>query len=171
MPVPTSTLQQELKQSRPFASPAEEAQLGVLRTAEVLARAAAELLRPYGLTPTQYNVLRILRGAGPEGLPCSEIGARMVTHEPDVTRLLDRLHRAGHVSRERAESDRRVVLTRITPEGLALLARLDGPVAEADARRGGVLTPDELRTLIGLLDRLRAAAGEAARSAPAADTR
>jgi DNA-binding MarR family transcriptional regulator len=153
-----SALQIELKQSRPFASAAEEAQLGVQRTAEVLGRGTAELLRPYGLTPTQYNVLRILRGAGPEGLPCAEIGTRMLTHEPDVTRLLDRLQKAGLIARARAAADRRVVLTRITESGLVLLARLDGPVAELSRRRLGALSDGDLRSLIHLLDAVRAAA-------------
>jgi len=153
-----SALQIELKQSRPFASAAEEAQLGVLRTAEVLGRGTVELLRPFGLTPTQYNVLRILRGAGPEGLPCAEVGTRMLTHEPDVTRLLDRLQRAGLIARARAVEDRRVVLTRITEAGLALLERLDAPVAELSRRRLGTISESDLRSLIRLLDAVRAAA-------------
>ena len=171
----TSALQIELKQSRPFASYAEEAQLGVLRTAEVLGRGTAELLRPYGLTPTQYNVLRILRGAGPEGLPCAEIGTRMLTHEPDVTRLLDRIQKAGLIMRERAAADRRVVLTRITERGLALLARLDGPVAELSRRRLDGLSESDVRSLIRLLDAVRATAAaicaaEIARSGAEAGT-
>jgi len=152
-PMP-SLLQVELKQSRPFAV-GEEAQLAVQRTSEVLLRQLGELLRPYGLTPTQYNVLRILRGAGREGLPCAEVGAQMVNHEPDVTRLLDRLHRAGLIARERATTDRRVVLTRITPEGLDLLARLDGPTAELGRRRLEGFSEEELRTLVDLLERMR----------------
>ena len=155
MTTPTpSLLQIELKQSRPFAV-GDEAQLAVQRTSEVLLRGMAELLRGYGLTPTQYNVLRILRGAGPEGLPCAEVGARMVNHEPDVSRLLDRLHRMGLIVRERAASDRRVVLTRITPEGLALLARLDGPTSELGRRRLEGFTDEELRTLVALLEKMR----------------
>ena len=149
-----SLLQIELKQSRPFAV-GDEAQLAVQRTSEVLLRGMAELLRGYGLTPTQYNVLRILRGAGAEGLPCAEVGARMVNHEPDVSRLLDRLHRMGLIVRERAASDRRVVLTRITPEGLALLARLDGPTTELGRRRLEGFSDEELRTLVALLEKMR----------------
>ena len=155
MTTPTpSLLQLELKQSRPFA-PGDEAQLAVQRTSEVLVRGMTELLRGYGITPTQYNVLRILRGAGAEGLPCAEVGARMVNHEPDVTRLLDRLDRMGLIARERAASDRRVVLTRITPDGLALLARLDGPTSELGRRRLEGFTEEELRTLVALLEKMR----------------
>lgn len=171
MNAPTlSLLQIELKQSRPFAV-GDEAQLAVQRTSEVLLRGMTELLRGYGLTPTQYNVLRILRGAGVEGLPCAEVGARMVNHEPDVTRLLDRLHRMGLIARERAASDRRVVLTRITPEGLALLARLDGPTSELGRRRLEGFTDEELRTLVALLEKMRrgALAVCAAELATAAD--
>ena len=149
-----SLLQIELKQSRPFAV-GDEAQLAVQRTSEVLLRGMAELLRGYGLTPTQYNVLRILRGAGAAGLPCAEVGARMVNHEPDVSRLLDRLHRMGLIVRERAASDRRVVLTRITPEELALLARLDGPTTELGRRRLEGFSDEELRTLVALLEKMR----------------
>ena len=162
---PHSALHAELRLNRAFRSVAEEAMLSVYRTSEVLVRGTVELLRPYGLTATQYNVLRILRGAGDEGLPCSEIGARIVTHEPDVTRLLDRLQRMGHVERERATTDRRVVLTRITPAGMELLARLDGPVNELDQRRLGVLSEKELHTLIDLLATVRRAAARAAADA------
>jgi DNA-binding MarR family transcriptional regulator len=168
---PSSTLHAELQLRRPFMGTGEEALLSVYRTAEVLLRGTMELLRPYGLTATQYNVLRILRGRGPEGLPCSEIGARMVTHEPDVTRLLDRLQRMGYVERERATTDRRVVLTHITEAGLELLARIDAPITELDERRLGVLSEEELRALIALLEKVRGAAAAACsdRGAPERD--
>jgi DNA-binding MarR family transcriptional regulator len=155
---PPSVLHAELRLNRAFRNMAEEAMLSVYRTSEVLVRGTVELLRPYGLTATQYNVLRILRGAEEDGLPCSEIGARMVTHEPDVTRLLDRLQRMGYVERERATTDRRVVLTRITASGLELLARLDDPVNDLDQRRMGVLSEAELATLVELLAKVRRAA-------------
>lgn len=100
--------------------------LALQRAAEVLMRRLAEELKPSELTPTQYNVLRILRGAGAEGIPCREVSARMVTHDPDITRLLDRLEARGLVSRTRSDADRRVIYARIEPDGLALLAELDG---------------------------------------------
>lgn len=162
------SLSREIGQSRPFSSAAEEAHLSVLRTAEVLARGVVELLRPYGLTTTQYNVLRILRGGPAEGLPCSAIGERMVTHESDMTRLLDRLQKLGWVVRERDTVDRRVVLSRITDEGRELLARLDGPVAEFHRHRLTGMDDAEVAQLIALLERVRASvrASDAAVLAP-----
>ena len=160
-----SSLRAELKQGRPFDSVCQEAHLNVLRTAGLLERGVVETLRPFGITPTQYNVLRILRGAPAEGLPCSEIGARMLTHEPDVTRLLDRLQKLGFTERERASSDRRVVLTRITPLGRQIVDRLDRPIRELHDRQLAGLGPDDLRTLIRLLEAVRSSA--AANPAPA----
>jgi DNA-binding MarR family transcriptional regulator len=124
-------LQDDLRQRRPFASPAEEAYLNLIRTADQLARGVALVLRPHKLSEAQYNVLRILRGAGTEGHTCSEVATRLVTHDPDVTRLLDRLETRGLLVRAREHSDRRVVTTRITRQGLALLDTLDGPVRDA----------------------------------------
>src|SRR5688572_9077942 len=115
-------LQEELKQTKPFTSLEEEVILNLVRTAEHVVSRTAEVLKPANLTPTQYNALRILRGAGPDGLTCGEIGERMVTKESDITRLLDRLERRGLISRERPETNRRVVITRVTDEGLRLLA-------------------------------------------------
>lgn len=152
------SLLREIGQTRPFTSPAEEAYLSVLRTAEVLQRGVAELLRGYGLTGTQYNVLRILRGGPADGLPCTEIGERMITFESDVTRLLDRLQRFGWVERERATTDRRVVMTRITESGLALLARLDEPVTALHRDQLAGLSADDIRQLNVLLERTRASA-------------
>ncbi len=168
-PSSISSLQAELRQGRPFGSLADEAHLSVLRTAEVLARGTAELLRPYSLTPTQYNVLRILRGAGSAGLPCSEIGARMVTHEPDVTRLLDRMNRMGLIARERGTADRRVVMTRITDEGLALLTRLDRPMTELNQQQVGWLSEAELRGLVDVLARVRQACASVCLASAAPD--
>lgn len=121
-------LKEEIHQQRPFDSPQEEAFLNLLRTTSLLQQSLARELKTWRLTPTQYNVLRILRGAHPETLPCQEVGARMVTPQPDVTRLLDRLEARGLVSRSRDMPDRRVVRATITDEGLGLLVRLDGPV-------------------------------------------
>ena len=163
------SLSREIGQTRPFSSAAEEAHLSVLRTAEVLARGVVELLRPYGLTTTQYNVLRILRGGPAEGLPCSAIGERMVTHESDMTRLLDRLQKLGWVVRERDTVDRRVVLSRITEEGRALLARLDEPVAGFHRHRLTGMDDAEVAQLIALLERVRASARAADAAAVAAD--
>ena len=148
-------LQEELKQAKPFHSPAHEALLSIERTAAVLVHAFAEFLKPRGITPTQYNVLRILRGAGEPGLCRHEIRDRLVAQVPDVTRLLDRLEETGLVARERGEADRRLVTTRITADGLRLLAQLDEPVLEFHRRHLGHVSADELRTLVDLLARVR----------------
>ena len=149
------SLRDEINQSRPFAHPAEEAFVNVWRTAEVLLYAANEALAPHGLTVTQYNTLRILRGAGAAGLTCAEIGARMVSVAPDVTRLLDRLAQLGLIVRERGTTDRRVVSTRLTPAGRRLVDALDGPMADLQRQRLARLTEDQLRQLSGLLERAR----------------
>ena len=155
MPTHTSPLRDELKQTRPFHSPAHEALLSVLRTAAVVQRVTAQVVEPSGITVQQYNVLRILRGAGRGGLCRNEIRERLVAQVPDVTRLLDRLEQSGLVERERAEQDRRLMTTRITKAGLALLARLDGPVARSHRERLGHLSAAQLRTLVGLLAQVR----------------
>ena len=148
-------LQEELKQKRPFRSLEEEVILNLARTAEhIFAQAAAEL-KPAGLTATQYNVLRILRGAGTEGLSCSEIGERMVTKESDITRLLDRVEARGFISRERPANNRRVVIARITEEGLRVLSTLDGPVDESNRKLLGHLGKEKLKTLNQLLEAVR----------------
>lgn len=151
-----SRLQNELKQTKPFKSLEEEVILNVARTAEFLASSAAEVFRRAELTATQYNALRILRGAGEEGLSCGEIGERMVTTVPDVTRLLDRLEARGLVSRERPANNRRLVLARITDEGLRLLDELDGPVEESHRRLASHLGKGRLKALNELLEALRA---------------
>jgi DNA-binding MarR family transcriptional regulator len=115
-------------------------------------------MKPFGITPTQYNALRILRGAGDKGLCRNEIRDRLVAQVPDATRLLDRMEAAGLIRRERDTADRRFVTTRITDEGLRVVNELDGPVAEMHRRRLGSLDADELRTLISLLARVRDAA-------------
>jgi DNA-binding MarR family transcriptional regulator len=135
--------------------PEEIAYLDLLRTTEALSRPLAQVLKTEELSSTQYNVLRILRGAAPEGLACGEIGNRMITHDPDITRLLDRLEKRHLISRSRETKDRRMVLTRISDGGLALLARLDEPVREAHRRQLGHLGKERLRALAELLSACR----------------
>lgn len=148
-------LRDEIRQGKPFESLEQEALLSIERTAAVLMHGFADALKEYDITPTQYNVLRILRGAGRGGLCRNEIRERLVAQVPDVTRLLDRLEQSGLVERERAEQDRRLMTTRITKAGLALLARLDGPVARSHRERLGHLSAAQLRTLVGLLAQVR----------------
>lgn len=135
---------------RPRACPEEAAYLELLRTTDMLSRSLVQVLKTEELSATQYNVLRILRGA-PEGLPCGEIAHRMITRDPDVTRLLDRLEKRGLISRCRESNDRRMVLTRITPAGLQLLARLDLPVRQAHIRQLGHLGQERIQALTELL--------------------
>jgi DNA-binding MarR family transcriptional regulator len=148
-------LQKELKQKKPFSSLEEEVILNLARTAEYVGSRGAEVFKRADLTPTQYNALRILRGAGEQGLSCGEISERMVTRDSDITRLLDRLERRGLISRERPENNRRVVIARITGEGLALLAQMDGPMEESHRRLAGHLGRQRLKTLSELLEALR----------------
>lgn len=160
-PIDPKSLQEELQQRKPFAGPQHEAQLSIVRTGSKLVDAFEQMLKPYGITATQYNVLRILRGAEPDGLCRNEIRDRMITRMPDVTRLLDRMVEAGFVSRVRSESDRRMVRTRITPKGHSLLEELDPRVNVEQQRPFGRLSVDELRVLIDLLARIRQATPEA----------
>ena len=139
---------------RRLASPEEAAYLDLLRTTEILSRPLAQLLKTEDLSPAQYNVLRILRGC-PEGLTCGEIGNRMITRDPDITRLLDRLEKRNLISRNRESKDRRVVLTRIAHPGLELLARLDQPVRDTHRRLLGHLGTERLRALGQLLEACR----------------
>jgi DNA-binding MarR family transcriptional regulator len=131
-------------------SPEEAAFLDLLRTADVLTRGADWVLKAENLSQTQYNVLRILRGA-PPGLPCGEIASRMITRDPDVTRLLDRMEKRGLISRSRESRDRRLVLARITPEGLKLVNRLDDPVQKIHRKQLGHMGRDRLQALAELL--------------------
>jgi DNA-binding MarR family transcriptional regulator len=137
-------------------SPEESAFLELLRTTDLLSRGPAHVLKGEALSPTQYNVLRILRGS-PEGLPCGEIANRMITRDPDITRLLDRLEKRELISRCRETKDRRMVMARITPNGLKLLAKLDEPVQEAHRKQLGHMAGEKLRTLTELLQSARAA--------------
>jgi DNA-binding MarR family transcriptional regulator len=150
-----SQLASELKQTKPFASPVQEAVLSIKRTAALLELRLAELLRPYGLTPTQYNVLRILRGAGADGLPRCEVQGRLVAPVADTTRLLDRLEKLGFVVRTRGTEDRRVVTSKITPRGLAVLDKVAAPLKELEQTEVGQLSDARLRTLIDILDEIR----------------
>jgi DNA-binding MarR family transcriptional regulator len=154
-----STLQQELKQSRPFSSLEEEAMLSIARTAAMLDHAHAEGFRPFGITPTQYNVLRILRGAGETGLCRNEVRERLIARVPDTTRLLDRLAEMELISRDRDTPDRRFVTTRITQAGLDLLARMDEPVRRMHQEQVGHVPPERLRLLIDILAEVRNRAG------------
>lgn len=132
----------------------EEVFVALARTTDQLARRLEPVLKAAEISPTQYNVLRILRGA-PEGLTCTEVGARMISRDPDITRLMDRLEKRGLVSRCRDSKDRRMVLTRITQAGLSLLAQLDGPVMETNHLLLGHLGPEKLRKLKSLLEEAR----------------
>ncbi len=126
----------------------------VEKAADRLLQRLAASLKPSGLTPAQYNVLRILRGAGPAGLPCGEIGARLINHDPDVTRLLDRLEKRGLTGRLRGAEDRRVDEAHILPAGLSLLDELDPVIDEFHRSTLGHLTVEELRDLARLLGRV-----------------
>jgi DNA-binding MarR family transcriptional regulator len=149
------SLQSEIKQTVPFRSLAEEAHLSVIRTADLLSRVGAELLKGYGLTSTQYNVLRILRGAGADGLPSGEVGERMITREPDITRLLDRMEARGWVHRRRDPEDRRVMRAWITIAGRELTDQLDAPTAELINRSLAHLGEAKLAELSDLLGSVR----------------
>jgi len=148
-------LQGEIRQNKPFASLEEEAYLNLLRTTDALVRKEIEVLKTWGLSPTQYNALRILRGAGSDGVTCSEMSDRMLTRDPDVTRLVDRLESRGFIERARSDQDRRVVRTRITAAGLDLLEKLDEPSDKWTRGQLGHMTRTELRDFIRLLERAR----------------
>ena len=152
-------LRDEIKQQRPFESLEQEALLNVLRTADALMQEIAAVLKPFKLSHSQYNVLRILRGASPDGLACQEISERMISRDPDITRLLDRLEARGLVTRTRDQEDRRVVTARITLEGLRLLEALDELIAEVDRYALQHLGEQQLRTLIQLLELARERGG------------
>ena len=149
------TLAREIKKSKPFDAPEQEAFLNLARTCDVLAgEMAVNVFKPAGLTPAQYNVLRILRGAG-GALACGEIGERMIAREPDMTRLIDRLETRGLVSRSREASDRRVVSVRISPAGLKALEALDPQVLAAHRKQLGHMSRKELEQLSALLEKAR----------------
>ena len=145
----------EIQQTKPFALLEEEAALNIVRTAEVLGLATACFLREFDLSSTQYNVLRILRGAEPSGATCSQISERMINHDPDITRLLDRLERRHLVTRSRAKEDRRFVAIRITDGGLALLAELDEPIEQKQLFLMRHMSKEQLLSLLELLEEIR----------------
>ena len=148
-------LQAEIRQRKPFVSLEEETFLNLVRTADALSRELELVLQPHGITGTQYNVLRILRGAGDEGATCSGISERLLAYDPDVTRLLDRLEKMQLVQRQRSTTDRRVVMTTITPAGLELLTKLDAPMAAQLRRQFEKIGRDRLRALIADLEEIR----------------
>lgn len=145
----------ELQQSKPFRHLEEEVFLNLQRTADALMQEITDILKPFGLSPTQYNVMRILRGAGDAGITCKEIGARMITRDPDITRLLDRLERRHLVTRNRAKEDRRFVSIHITNEGLSLLKELDDPIAQRQLDLMGHMDKQQLYRMVELLETIR----------------
>src|SRR5438552_7510987 len=151
----TPKLQHELKKKRPFETPEEETLLSVVRTSDQLQIRFARLLREYGLTsPTQYNILRILRGEG-KPLPILEIASRTITVVPAITGLIDRLERAGFVNRLRCEKDRRIIYVALTEQGMTTLAALDEPLVALHGKLTGHLSQGELKELIRLLEKVR----------------
>lgn len=151
----TSLLREEIRQKSPFRSPQEEAFLNLQRTANLQLQALAKFLKPFQITPTQYNALRILRGSHPESLACNDVGERMVTPVPDVTRLFDRLEKASLIRRSRDLRDRRIVRAEITVKGRRLLATIDEPLDAWLRELMTGLSPNQMKTLTRSLERLR----------------
>lgn len=149
------SLKKEIKQKRPFRSVHEEVILSLMRTADLVAVPMSEILRDANLSSSQYNVLRILRGTGQDGLPCGEIAERMVRRDPDLTRLLDRLEARGLVTRARGTRDRRVVTATITSEALELLAALDAPIEASIKAALSHVPVKRLRVLLEVLEEIR----------------
>jgi DNA-binding MarR family transcriptional regulator len=148
-------LRDEIRQSKPFESPAQEAILALYRTSDMLRRRFSQLVEPHGISLQQYNVLRILRGAGKTGTPTLDIADRMIERTPGVTRLLDKLEVKRLVRRERCPEDRRQVLCWITEPGMRLLAELDQPLAAAGVSSMAPLSTSEVRVLITTLEKIR----------------
>ncbi len=153
------SLRQEIAQQKPFASAAEEALLNLLRTADALQREMHLLIKPWGITSTQYNVLRILRGAQPQGLTCTAIGERMITADPDVTRLAARLKAMKLVRQVRDKQDRRVVWNHISAEGLQLLDQMHSTIERSPEEMFSRLTESDRQELIRLLELVRSSRG------------
>ena len=145
----------DIKQRVPFVTRAAEATVALMRTADLVRRSVATVVEPHGITVQQYNVLRILRGAGAAGLPTLDIASRMIEQTPGITRLIDRLETKKLVERERCSTDRRQVFCRITKDGLRLLARLDDPLREAEEASLSTMSDRQLAQLLSLLDRAR----------------
>jgi DNA-binding MarR family transcriptional regulator len=156
----TPKLQQELKKKRPFELPEQEAALSIVRTSDQLQHCFARLLRAHDLTPSQYNILRILRGEG-KPLPILEIASRTIAVVPGITGLIDRLEQAGFVNRLRCEKDRRVIYVALTDQGIQALAALDEPLMALHRKLLGHLSKSELMELIGVLEKVREALAEA----------
>jgi DNA-binding MarR family transcriptional regulator len=148
-------IQAEIRQNKPFTSLEDEAVVSLHRTADQLNSRFSDMLKPYGLSPTQFNALRILRGAGEGGRTCSEIAERMINRDPDITRLLDRLERRGLVARSRQGRDRRVIISHITLAGLELLRGLDRPIEEFNRQQMGDVSEQQLRVLLKVLEVVR----------------
>lgn len=155
----TGRIRKEIKQKKPFPRIEDAAFVNLLRTADALMQGVAAALKPSGLSPAQFNVLRILRGASHDGLACREIGERMIAKDPDITRLLDRLEERGLITRSRDRADRRVITTRITEKGLRILKELDKPIEELHVKQLGHLGEQRLRSLVHLLESARKKAG------------
>jgi MarR family transcriptional regulator, organic hydroperoxide resistance regulator len=155
------SLEREIQQARPFASQCQEASLSLLRTADAMRRLYTVVMAPFGVTFQQYNVLRILRGAGDAGLAANEIAGRMIEQSPGLTRLLDRLEERGWAQRTRSRSDRRQVICRITPEGLALVDGMAAAVREAEERAMRAFDDGAIAAFIATLGGLREQLGEA----------
>ena len=148
-------IQSEIQQKKPIGHAAEEAALNIFRTYDVLIQELLTVLKPHGLSATQYNVLRILRGAAGDGVCCKAIGDRLVTRDPDVTRLIDRLEKRGLLVRTRAREDRRYVTIQLTRAGLEMVNSLDDPIRKMNRHSMRNLDAGELHTLIGLLEQVR----------------
>jgi DNA-binding MarR family transcriptional regulator len=149
------SLKAELKQNKPFETLEDEVFVNIMRTAQVLMRKEAEFFKGYELTPSQFNVLRILRGAEPDGLICREISERMIAFDPDMTKLLDRLESRGYITRDRQQKDRRVITVRITEDGLALLKTIDRPILDMVGKALGHLGEKKLKMLNELIEEAR----------------
>lgn len=160
------TIRDEIRQTKPFESAAQEAVVTLLGTADRVRTALSRVTEAHDVTLQQYNVLRILRGAGPEGLPTLDISSRMIEHSPGITRLLDRLEARSLVRRARCPEDRRQVLCHATEKARRLLAALDGPMAEAGRRSLAPLDASRTAEFIRLLDAVRAAAASSAAPDP-----
>lgn len=163
---PLSDLKKEIAQERPFSSLEEEVLLNLIRSADCLSRAMQRAMRGHGITATQYNVLRILRGAQPQGLTCSAIGDRMITADPDITRLLARLKALKLIRQQRDKKDRRVLWTQIAPAGLQLLSDLDPIVSEFPRSMLGHISQDDLAAFSQLLESARRHCGKDQQPAP-----
>lgn len=155
-----AALKEEIAQQRPFSSVEEEVLLNIMRTSDCLHRAFQRRTRHWGVTSTQYNVLRILRGAHPQGLTCSAIGERMITAVPDITRLLARMKALKLIRQQRDKRDRRVIWTQISPAGLDLLAQMDGEVSRMPAELLGHLKREEIAEFVRLLESARKNCGD-----------